>query len=148
VSEAKVNTCLIVIILVLTGVIAFFCHKSDTDKEKPGQPLGIGALIDSVKKDLVKSQQGQAREGLAAMFVVDSFDLEVKFTINKTTSKDGRLQLNFGSVGSGESSSNELVQTIKLHMSALPSVESSSSPASSEVDTTKMHIVHLHTPVN
>jgi len=123
-----INIILSVVIAALIVLIVCYWPWRAVKPDKPAKPFDIASLIDDVKSELITSEENQIKKGQAAMFAVDGFDLEIKFTVNKTSTNGGQVQFNFVSVGESESKTNELVQTIKLHMRAIPPVQGSSLP--------------------
>jgi hypothetical protein len=101
-------------------------------EEAPAE-LGIDTLIAQVKRDLEASEEARLREGKAPLFKVDTFDLEIHFTVRRSLSTEAGARLEVVTLGSSADVGGERTQKITLHMKAIDANNGGSIPGSSDL---------------
>ncbi len=130
------------IIVVLILILVYF-HLKGSNGTDPKTSLGIKELIDSVKRDLVKSEEGRIARKEAPLFNVEYVDLEIKFVVGKTVTEKGQVELKVVTADAEKTTNTELVQTIKLHMATIPAVAGESLPNSTPVNTGPAPVIEV-----
>jgi hypothetical protein len=114
------NWGLVVVAFISLTAIVFGADLHQIRATEVDPELGIDELLQSVKKELAKSDQNRQGAGEAALFEVKNFDLEINFTVKKTKSIGGQLEYKVITADSKAEVAQEKVQKIVLHMSTLP----------------------------
>lgn len=84
------------------------------DKDKSNNGLLISDLIEAVHDQLLESQSKRLSKGLPPLFVPESLELEIKFTVRRISTGKGKLDFKLFAVEGGRQQSSERVHTIKL----------------------------------
>jgi hypothetical protein len=80
--------------------------------------LGIDTLIEQVKQDLENLDDRRRQQNKAALFIVESFDLEINFVVRESQSGEAGLKYEVVTVGGKSEVNTEKVQKITLRMKA------------------------------
>lgn len=103
----------------------------------------IAEVIREVRKELYDAQVAWNKEGEAAMFEVEYFDLELAFILRRSSSIDTKAEFELLAIGSDTKVDMERVQRIKLHMKTLSSdtisLESTTLPKLEDSDPLTIH---------
>lgn len=113
------------------------------DKVSDTRVYEISSIIRAVKAELTKAQRTMVASGEAAMFQVNTFDLELNFVIREATGSSiqgGAPQ--FLVVSETNEYSRERVQKIQLHMSILPDQVKSGS-ISTDIKSGAFEVINL-----
>ncbi len=109
-----------IIILILLAISVYNHRKDGSPDAGKAEGLGVKELIEEVKSELVKSEQSRMAANQASLFELKDFDLEIKFVVNERRTESGKIEYQVVTVGGETTFSSERVQTIKLHMTAVP----------------------------
>ena len=102
---------------------------SHLDQQAGEDDLQVTQLIQKVEDQLVASEQQRLAKHRAALFRVQSFDLEINFVIKRDTSQKGTASYNIVAIDNQVGSSTEITHKLTLHME-VPPKESGEAPAS------------------
>jgi hypothetical protein len=109
-----------IVILTLLALLAYKHLTSDVAGNKPPETgLGIDKLITQVKHDLEVVDEERIRENKAALFRVETFNLEVNFVVRRTDSAEAQMKYEVVTIGGKSDVSAEKVQKIILHFKAV-----------------------------
>ena len=82
--------------------------------------LEISNLIRQVKSELEDANDKMRQNGEAALFQVNSFDLEVTFVVQATTSSSGNTDFHFVAVDNRLETNSQRTQKMTIHMVVTP----------------------------
>ena len=125
----KFDLVAIVIILILIGTSIYRHLKERSNEVIVPQTLGVKGLVERVKEELISVEKGRLQTAQSALFELKDFDLEIKFVVNEKTTQSGKIEYEVVTIGRETSVSTENVQTIKLHMTAIPPEEGEAAPS-------------------
>jgi hypothetical protein len=80
--------------------------------------LGIQELVRRVQAEVEQSEDSRIRSGIAPLFELNDFDLEINFVVKTRTTAQGELEYHFVTVNSESEVSSEKTQKITLRMKA------------------------------
>lgn len=109
--------------------------------------LGVTDMVRQVKAELEAAEQERIERNEAALFLLESFDLEINFVLRNSSSRSVGFSPQFLVVNENTNVSTEKVQKLRLHMRASPP-RGSTSEAISGVPSDIGNVVELGTNVN
>lgn len=108
------------IILTLIAISVYNHWKASNAESGTRDSLGVKELIEEVKSELVKAEQSRMAANQVSLFELKDFDLEIRFVVNEQRTESGAIEYKVVTVGGETTISSEKIQTIKLHMAAIP----------------------------
>ena len=82
--------------------------------------LGLAELIRSVYEELVDAQKQREEANELPIFEVEKLELEIGFTVSRSGSGKGGINIQIAEIGSELEYSNEKIHRIHLTLRALP----------------------------
>lgn len=115
------------LILIILGSLYLLIKGLYKDQalDASGIDLNIKDLTLSVKNQLEQLDQERQKKNELPLFMVESFDLELNFTVKQVATKEGKLEYKVLTIGDKNEVSKEQVQKITLHMKANKPLEDS-----------------------
>jgi competence protein ComGC len=107
----------VIVMLILVLIHRYFRNTQTTTNE--GKEISIERLIEQVKSSLEIADAKRMEEKKAALFKVDSFELEINFIVKEAQSGEASIRYEAVTVGGRTEVSAEKVQKIILHMKAI-----------------------------
>jgi hypothetical protein len=78
--------------------------------------VSISEVISTISDQLLSSQENRLAAGRPAIFLVDSVDVEISFTVNTATTKSGGLDLRVVKGDINHEYNQEQVQRATIHL--------------------------------
>ena len=122
-------------VFLIGGVIYFYQLNSESRKVKEvGNGLRlkgqVQTLTSQLEEELTTLHEGRSLPGRPVpMFKAKSFDLEVSFVLERTSSQGSKLDARMLTLEDEQTVHNQAVQKLILHMELVPPVSGHSGPA-------------------
>lgn len=117
ITSLKLEDIVLASVILLLAFILFHKYwKSDPASNVTDGTLGVAELIEKVKSDLEKVDRQRIERDEAALFNVESFDLEINFVVKEGQSTSATGEYKVLTVGGTSQVSSEKVQKIVLHL--------------------------------
>jgi hypothetical protein len=126
-KKANMSVERFLLILIILGSLYLLIKGLYKDQalDASGIDLNIKDLTLSVKNQLEQLDQERQKKNELPLFMVESFDLELNFTVKQVATKEGKLEYKVLTIGDKNEVSKEQVQKITLHMKANKPLEDS-----------------------
>jgi len=110
---------IMVVIFMLISVLLYRYFRNTQTSTNENKDVSIETLIEQVKNSLEIVDEKRMKENKAALFKVDSFELEIHFVVKEAQSGEASVRYEAVTVGGRTEVSAEKVQKIILHMKAI-----------------------------
>jgi len=118
IAPSKVDQLVLLVVIVLLTFVLARSWRRDAPSGRPS--LGLDRLVEEVRADLERMDRVRIAENREALFVVETFDLELNFVVREGTTSDASGHFEVVTVGGKSEYSSERVQKIQLHLKAQP----------------------------
>jgi hypothetical protein len=88
-----------------------------SSKEEP--TLGVEKLVRQIQIEIAKSEEDRKAEGIAPMFELKSFELEISFVARNTSTATGKAQFEIVTVDNQFQTGSEQTHRLKLVMDVI-----------------------------
>lgn len=100
-------------------IVAQF-RKNEPLPLKGEQTLGVERLVRQIQIEIAKSEEDRKAEGIAPMFELRSFELEISFVVKNTSTQTGKANFEIVTVDNQFQAGSEQTHRLKLVMDVLP----------------------------
>ena len=110
----------VVVMVILPFVAPHLWPKRQPELPPPSNDQGVKKLIEEVKKELTEATDDMEKKHETALFRLKSFDLEVTFVAQTSTTNSAGATYELVTVNNQLASSSGRTQKLNLHMEVVP----------------------------
>jgi hypothetical protein len=120
-SQSKLDLLLGLGIILMVGAIILNHRRSLSLSQPSPVSLGVEALIEKVKEELISAEERRLTEGAEPLLKLKAVDLEVNFIVEENRKGSGAVDLKVVTVGGESAFGSERTQKVILHLVAAKS---------------------------
>jgi hypothetical protein len=124
--EKSAPRSLFAVSIIAVAIGGFFCgyifdhvfssRKKTLSARTDEARIGIPELVSEIRKELIESDLQRDKDGIPALFIAKSVDLEISFVVKKADSAGSKLSLEVVTLDAKRQISAEETQKMTLHL--------------------------------